>query len=205
MIIMGVFHKLYCYAGCIFCNIIRLFSVCSFKASETDSVLFVAHPDDDTLFFHTLIKHEKPYVVLMTTGWSIKRLICFIKVMKSYGVRFRVYSTNEDDLNLEEKLTKQVKSVCKRGKFNKCYTHNAAGEYGHPTHQLVHKCVTENVDCDIYVPASKEKIGLFLLDNETIDEKIKIFKNFYITETFVIDEYKEWLEHEHLERFISDE
>ena len=172
---------------------------------KEDTLLVVTHPDDDVLFFHTAIKEYNPYIVLMATGWSIKRLIGFLKTMSYYGVKFRPYDTSTTSKHLEKAFSKQVKSVYNCGNFKRCLTHNSTGEYGHRNHKLVHNCVIKNVDCEIYVPVSAERITHYPLDNETINEKKKIFEDFYVTETFVIDEYKEWLENEQLERYIPDE
>ena len=189
------------------CRIILVFCVIRDRLNppKEDTLLIVTHPDDDTLFFHTKIKEYKPYVALMVTGWSLKRLFDFMKVMKYYGVKFRPYDTVEDKPFTEKKITKQVKEVYKTGNFKRCLTHNSTGEYGHRNHKLVHNCVIKNVDCEIYVPVSAERITHYPLDNETINEKTRIFNDFYVTEIFVIDEYKEWLEHEQLERYIPDE
>ena len=200
-----IFHVFYVAIGHIVCKICTTFLRLKNINMKENSVLFVSHPDDDTLFFHTAIKEEKPFVVLMTTGWSLKRLHDFIKAMKYYGVKFCVYSTNEHKKNIEDSLNKQVKAVLKRGNFERCMTHNEEGEYGHDTHCLVHKCVVRNAACEIFVPVSKERIEQFSLDPETVKEKEFIFTRFYKTETFVIDEYRTWMIHEKLERVVPNE
>ena len=200
-------HPLYMLAGHIICKVILFCCIVRDKLfpPKEKTLLIVAHPDDDTLFFHTAIKEKKPYVALMLTGWSIKRLFDFIKVMKNYGVRFRPYDTVEDKDYTEKRIIKQVKSVFKSGNFNQCLTHNSSGEYGHRNHQLVHKCVIDNVNCEIFVPVSKERIELYPLNTEIVKEKENIFKNFYTTETFVLDEYSIWVKNEKLERYMPDE
>ena len=202
-----VLHPLYMFAGHIICKCILIICVIRDRISppQEDTLLIVTHPDDDTLFFHTKIKEYKPYVALMVTGWSLKRLFDFIKVMKYYGVKFRPYDTVEDKPNAEKKIIKQIKAVFKAGNFKRCLTHNAEGEYGHRNHKLVHQCVASNVDCEILVPVSNGSISLYPLDEETIKEKEFIFNNYYTTETFVIDEYRDWLTHEKLERVKPDE
>lgn len=200
-------HPIYKFAGHCLCRIIILFCVLRDKLHppKEDTLLVVTHPDDDTLFFHTKINEYKPYVALMVTGWSLKRLFDFIRVMNYYGVKFRPYDTVEDMPYTEERILKQVKAVYAAGDFKRCLTHNSSGEYGHRNHALVHKCVINNVDCEVFVPVSKERIKMFPLDEETVTEKTMIFNEFYKTETFVIEQYNEWLVNEQLERFIPDE
>ena len=104
---------------------------------KSNYVLFVAHPDDDALFFHTYIKEYKPYVCLMTTGWSIKRMPDFIRCMKMYGVRYRAYpmKSRDDRMGL---LKKHVNRVLRIKKFTTIATHNKSGEYGHIEHKYIH-------------------------------------------------------------------
>ena len=83
-----------------------------------------------------------------------------------------------------------MKSVYNCGNFKRCLTHNAAGEYGNITHCKVHNAVNDYIDCQIYVPVTADRIGLFPINEEIIEEKKYIFNNFYVTETFVLEEYK---------------
>ncbi|GEM_PF-4622430 len=196
-------HPIYVFVGHFICKIILLYCVIRDKVNppKEDTVLFVTHPDDDTLFFHTAIKEYKPYVALMVTGWSLKRLRDFFKVMKYYGVKFRPYDTNENSTNVEQKVMNQVGAVLKAGNFKRCLTHNEGGEYGHHNHQLTHRCVVKQANCEIFVPVSSQEIVNHPIDSENVKEKENIFNNFYVTETFVLDEYSNWVKNEKLVRF----
>ena len=74
-------HSLYMLLGHCVCRIILAFCVIRDKIipPKEETLIIVTHPDDDVLFFHTAIKEYNPYIVLMATGWSIKRLIVFFK------------------------------------------------------------------------------------------------------------------------------
>lgn len=163
------------------------------------NVLFVAHPDDDTLFFHTFIKSQKPYVCLMTTGWSLRRLPCFMKAMKYYGVRYRVFGLESKDQR-EELIRKNVRKVLSLGEFETIVTHNSQGEYGHEMHCRLHKCILDVTSKTLYCPVTKDKICSYPLKTELVQEKKKIFNNIYYTEKFVLEQYTEWVVHEKLER-----
>jgi LmbE family N-acetylglucosaminyl deacetylase len=161
------------------------------------AVLFVAHPDDDTLFFHTFIKECKPYVVLLTTGWSMRRYPCFKKVMKYYGVKYRAYNLQSRDerINLLEKCITETLKVLKP---TICATHNAEGEYGHEMHKRVHNAVKKRTTCKLLVPFSDRDIEKFPLSDTQIKEKTMIFNKYYTTELFVLDIYKKWIHCEKL-------
>lgn len=192
-------HKTYLILGYIYAffwlNIYRLRDFL-FKPKE-DSILFVAHPDDDTLFFHTFIKKHKPYVVLLTTGWSLRRIPGFKKNMKNYGVKFRFYtlSARETKIHL---LEKHIKECFKVGNFKKCATHGKNGEYGHEMHQRVSAAVLKHSPCKVLSTVDEEEILNFPLPQAVVEEKINIFKKYYKTELFVLDLYDKWVSCEKL-------
>lgn len=161
------------------------------------AVLFVTHPDDDTLFFHTFIEGNKPYVVVMTAGHSVNRLTCFLKNMKKYGVRCRAYDQGTDDTR-EHIVRRRVRHVLNLGKFELCATHNAEGEYGHPMHKCVHRAVVSEVQCTVLVPDSQKNIRDYPLQAWDVEEKKKRFTQIYQSELFVLDVWPHWVDNEHL-------
>ena len=141
-------HKIYKITGYMFnglCIIYWNLRDTINKPNET-SVLFIAHPDDDTLFFHTFIKENKPYVVLLTDGWSLIRFNDFRKVMKNYGVKYRAYGLHSRDKRIDL-LEKYISKSLALGNFEICATHNSEGEYGHEMHVRVHNVVKKTANC----------------------------------------------------------
>lgn len=167
---------------------------------KEEAVLFVTHPDDDTLFFHTFIKDHRPYVCLMTAGFSVNRLSCFSRNMKHYGVKFRAYPMQTND-NREKLLYRHAKTVFRQGNYRLCVTHNSEGEYGHSMHARVHQAVVmaakEN-SCPVKVPVSKENLSNFPLKPELAAEKKRILETVYESQAFVLDNWPDWIENEHL-------
>lgn len=161
------------------------------------TVLFVTHPDDDTLFFHSFIKQYKPYVVVMTAGHSVNRLNCFSRNMRRYGVKFRAYDQGTDDTR-EKLVQKRVRQVMTMGNFELCATHNAQGEYGHSMHICVHNAVTAEVNCPILVPDRQENIAQYPLPESEAEEKKLILNEIYQSELFVLDIWPYWVNNEHL-------
>lgn len=197
-------HKGYVLLGTVLCNLRLLFWRLRdwVNPPKTDSVLFVSHPDDDTLFFHTFIKEHKPYVCLMTTGWSLRRMPCFFKVMKHYGVRYRAYplGTNDSRLELQKRIVRNVLNV---GDFTLAATHNETGEYGHEEHKRVHQAVAEVLSEDhrtvlLLCPEDKSNIAAYPLPDCTVEEKEMIFRTMYTTEAWVLNEDREWVINEHV-------
>ena len=192
-------HKIYVFIG-ITINCFRLCYWCMrdiIIKPKQKSVLFVAHPDDDTLFFHTFIKKEKPYVVLLTTAWSLRRYPCFKKVMKYYGVKYRAYSFGTNDVRTKL-LEKRVSKVLRRIDPEICATHNSEGEYGHEMHKRVHECVKNLAKCKVITPISDAFIENYPISDKEIKEKTMIFNSFYTTEKFVLNEYSKWVINEKL-------
>ena len=199
MTFRAVFHSVYYFFGLLLNRGCRCWwNLRDFWVPPRENaVLFVAHPDDDTLFFHTFIKKYHPYVVLLTTGWSWRRFFCFCKVMKLYGVRYRAYDLLSRDTRTE-KLSKHIKEANSKGNFIICATHNAEGEYGHEMHKRVHEAVISQIKCPIYVPISEEKLIDHPLSTACYQEKKSIFEKYYKTELFVLEQYRSWVEHEQL-------
>lgn len=200
-----ILRKTYKCIGHIFCRICLIYWKLRDKLfpPKEDSILFVAHPDDDTLFFHGFIKDHKPYVVLLMTGWSLRRLFCFFKVMKHYGVKYRAYDlVSADSTKLERKwmcrLKKQVQESYDIGCFQMCATHNAEGEYGHPSHKAVHQAVMSIIDCKVLVPETESELMKWPLSRDDREEKVELFRKLYYTEAWVIDELPGWVNNENL-------
>lgn len=195
-----ILHNIYLIIGHIFCRCCLVYwNIRDFLFPPKEhTVLFVAHPDDDTLFFHTFIKEQKPYVCLCTTGWSLRRLPCFFKAMRHYGVRFRAYDLHTRDTRIK-RLEEIVCDVFSLGHFALCATHNADGEYGHEMHVRVHNAVIKKTKIPVICPTPKEVIEKHPLPLDIIKEKEYIFKNIYVTETWVLDENTIWVNNEYLE------
>ena len=176
---------------------------------KTKAILFVAHPDDDALFFHSFIKENKPYVVLLFTGWSLIRLFGFIKTMRHYGVRFRAYDTISakayKDANRRTMVERHVEACLKVADFEMCATHNATGEYGHSSHRLVHESVAKIVGGKIPVlcPVEQDEVSAYPLTKELYQEKEMIFHRFYSSEAWVLEQYSMWARNEKLMPILS--
>lgn len=192
-------HHAYEFLGHLVCRLLLCWWILRdwLSPPKTNAILFVAHPDDDVLFFHTFIKEYKPYIVLMTTGWSLKRLFAFIRVMHIYGVRFRAYDTRTNRMNRTE-FEKRVQRMINSGKFSLCATHNSTGEYGNSTHIFIHDVVLKTCKLPTVVPATIDELRCHPVSLEDCTEKVELFNRCYTTERFVVGQYTEWVKHEWL-------
>jgi len=203
-----IFHKIYEKLGILLCKTQLCFWRIRDKVSppKADSLLLVAHPDDEALFFHTYIKEKRPYVAVMTTGWSYRRVRQFYSAMKAYGCRYRAYPLDSATLWAEdspglEVLARQVRECLGLKNFTECATHGKTGEYGHKVHQRVHSAVTENAKCKVLTVADKNTVLGHPLSSAQLEEKKTVFHKLYKTEDWCVEQYAVWMEHEQLEEY----
>ena len=212
-IIKSALHIVYILIGKIVCNYKLLKHIIHDKKNppEDEAILFVAHPDDDALFFNKFIIENKPYIVLLYTGWSLKRLKDFERVMNHYGVRFRAYATLSkypyDYKGVRKATEKHIAKCLKIGNFKTVATHNSTGEYGHTAHRVVHESVfkvCKNKNYEMLCPVSVDEIGNYPLSEAELEKKRIIFDEFYKSEAWVMTEEEAktpiWFKNEKLEK-----
>lgn len=196
-----IIHFVYRYFGYFLCALHNLFYPVAIKLKpiKEKTILFVAHQDDDILFFHSFMKKEKPYVVLMSSGFSLTRMKEFKSAMKHYGLRFNYHSLKSRD-ERTEKIESIIKKELARGDFTLCCSHSESGEYGHIMHMNVGKAVKKLSPCRTLSTVDKSQIGgsEFELDEAQIEEKTELFKRIYRSQLFALEEYEIWLTHEGL-------
>ncbi len=168
---------------------------------QESAILFVAHPDDDVLFFHKYIQTKKPYVVCLTSAGLLKRIIPFYRAMRHYGVRYRAYDMNSRAVDEAELVKRRVKAVLKKGKFKECATHNSEGEYGH----VMHKCIHDSVcsvwqNRDLYMPVQSSDIENYPLSKDDCLEKDLILRTFYKGEYPTLETFEKWIRCEALNK-----
>ena len=166
---------------------------------KEEAVLFIAHPDDDVLFFHTFIKEHKPYVVLITAGGILRRVQPFYRAMNHYGVRYRTFSFRPRAIDKEQLISEKINKFLHSNEFKICATHNAQGEYGHEMHKCVHRCVVNNWQGEtILVPFDSDDIVNHPLSKAELSEKMLIMKRYYKKEYSVLKTFNTWIECEAL-------
>jgi len=150
--------------------------------------LIVAHPDDETIFFSSLMQNKKDLQVICVTngdadGMGEKRSRDFSNACKAQGqkgVMWDFEDIYEKRLD-QQSLQKKLKSLPDVGLV---YTHGIIGEYGHPHHQdvsyAVHSVFKDKVMSTSYNCYPDES---FKLSKQEFELKNEILSTTYLSET----------------------
>lgn len=151
-----------------------------------DKVLFVAHPDDEILFFLSLLIREPGWlVVCATNGGNFVRGNEFLACVEELKLDYQLWNYPDDDgthWNLERMELAIQTILGLKSRWTMVATHNAEGEYGHRHHKQLH-CLVREVfaDFNLNVPASSE--GFCVAANELPPEmqklKLELLKKCY--------------------------
>lgn len=151
--------------------------------TTADKVMFVAHPDDETLWGGNALYHEKYLVVCITCGVDQERVEEFKTVMNKFGDDYIMLSypdlvdgKRSDWVHEWGEIDSDVKKILSLKDWDLVVTHNPNGEYGHIHHKITNKMVTSH--------ANKDKLKYFgVYYYGDIPNKDKLY---YLTE----EEYK---------------
>ena len=126
--------------------------------TRVESLLIVAHPDDETLWGSEELIKNKYLVVCITCGTNKKRekeIEAALKISKDRLIVLdkpdKVRGKRSDWKHYKKQIEYELKYVIKKKKWNTIVTHNPEGEYGH-----IHHKITSNIVTKVY---NKEKIG----------------------------------------------
>lgn len=135
--------------------------------NNVESLMIVAHPDDETLWGSEELLKNKYLVVCITCGTNKKRekeIEAALKISKDRLIVLdkpdKVRGKRSDWKHYKKQIEYELKYVIKKKKWNTIVTHNPEGEYGH-----IHHKITSNIVTKVY---NKEKIG-----------KLKYFGKYY--------------------------
>lgn len=178
-------------------------------------ILFVAHPDDETLFFSGPLKSlgNEFHVVLVTDGNADKkgteRLKEFAKVLAFFNVNSfetylfpDIYEKEINQMELRNKIAHTLKTHATKETI--LFTHGPFGEYGHPHHiqvcQAVHKIALK--DYQIHHPNVLELVN----SSYQYDENDIYIAKLQILNTTYKDEFSRFvtlLAPKRVERFLK--
>lgn len=168
-----------------------------------DKILFVAHPDDEIIFFGSCLLREPGWLVVCVTGGRNRtRAREFAGAMREVNAAWVMWNFS-DGMDItwnRRKLVSKISKVLETGTlWKKVVTHNAEGEYGHWQHKQLHRAVADAYrGGSLWI--SVESAGLAEVENllpmDLQQSKREIIRRFYPSQEFVLTEYQEYFAYE---------
>ena len=118
--------------------------------TDIDKVMFVAHPDDETIWGGAHLLQDKYLVVCMTCGRNKIRDKEITKAMKyshdeliMLGYPDKILGIRSHWRDEFKSVVQNVRTILNYKEWKVVVTHNPQGEYGHHQHQLTNKIITD--------------------------------------------------------------
>ena len=131
--------------------------------NNVESLMIVAHPDDETLWGSEELLKNKYLVICITCGTNKKRekeIEAALKISKDRLIVLdkpdKVKGKRSDWKHYKKQIEYELKYVIKKKKWNTIVTHNPEGEYGH-----IHHKITNNIVTKVYNKKSIGKLKYF--------------------------------------------
>lgn len=165
--------------------------------NSVESLMIVAHPDDETLWGSEELLKNKYLVVCITCGTNKKRekeIEAALKISKDRLIVLdkpdKVRGKRSDWKHYKKQIKYELKYVIKKKKWNTIVTHNPEGEYGH-----IHHKITNNIVTKVYNKEKNGKLKYFgkYYSKKRINQNIKareIPEDIYDMKIEMIDSYK---------------
>ena len=148
-------------------------------AQEPESLMIVAHPDDETIWGGSHLINGNYTVLCITNGNNKKRKKEFMKVMEkthSKGIILsfpdKTKGKRDNWKSCKKDIQREIKKEIDSKDWGKIVTHNPDGEYGHIHHKKVSKYVTmilkkeDRTDQLVYFGTYTSKKNKAKLENE---------------------------------------
>lgn len=173
-----------------------------YNAKNAETLIICAHPDDETIFFSSIIKEKSPFVICMSHSGNRVRRQEFSNALKAQKCQYGGLLLNFPDVKgmtwvwkycLKHKL-QAIKKFCPNVKT--VYTHAGTGESGHPHHFFVHDAVVK-VFYDIKIYHTAEIIetnSMKKLSNNCVQEKMSIISDIYSSQVNMLVKWCDWYE-----------
>lgn len=121
--------------------------------SEYDSLMIVAHPDDETIWGGAHLLKDNYVVVCITNGDNEIRSEEFMKVMQQVNAKAimlnypdKTDGKRNDWQSCEAMIKAEINYILGLKDWKLIATHNPDGEYGHEHHKKVNRMVNEAVE-----------------------------------------------------------
>ncbi len=163
---------------------------------EVKTLVICAHPDDETIFFSSVLESEKPYVICMSHCGNSVRRDEFYNALKFFGVNGVML--NAPDITIKSRywqgkrllrLIKKIKTAFPN--VTVVYTHNAVGESKHMHHHGLGKAVKAIFDCKIFFTAEKPD-DIYVLPNDKFKKKQSVMNLCYVSQLNMLNQWCDW-------------
>lgn len=189
-----------------------------------DSIMIVAHPDDEILWGGSHLIDGNYLVVCITAGNNITRAVELENAMEATGDKCIMLGYLDKVLNKRsnwkysyDDIQEDLTEILSLKKWDKIVTHNPEGEYGHIHHIKTNKIVTniyeQNFidDSNLYYFGeyyNKSEIeavkgSLIAIDEENYQKKLDIIENIYTSQDFLVDKFGHTVEYENWSKYIE--
>lgn len=168
------------------------------KLKNVKYLVICAHPDDETIFFSSILKKKKPFVICASNRGNKVRRHEFYSALDSWGVEGTMLNI-PDVKGLDfiwrwrtgvalRRIKKYLPSV------TVIYTHSEVGETGHPHHYAVNTGVQKIFSqCKIITnAASVPENGAGRLSETDLEEKRIVLKSCYSSQVNILERWCPW-------------
>lgn len=167
---------------------------------KAQSIVVCAHPDDETIFFSSILKSKKPFVVCASNRGHKVRKEEFEKALAFWGVEgIMLNFPDVPGLTFVWRWRMAAKLKKIRNKLPSVmtvYTHSASGESGHPHHYAVSNGVEKAFEgCRIITTAvAVPEKGDGRLAALAVEEKYSAIKTCYPSQINMLEKWCPWWE-----------
>ena len=150
--------------------------------ADCDSLMIVAHPDDEYIWGGAHLLEGRWFVVVLTNGNNKTRAPEFKKMTDALGNKGLILSypdkiagSRSDWAFWEDSITADLRTILTYKRWSRVVTHNAEGEYGHQHHIATHRLTVAaydetGIDATLYFFGRYHKNGEIPADLPHIDD-----------------------------------
>lgn len=194
----------------------------SLDLSGVDSIMIVAHPDDEILWGGSHLLHGNYLVVCITAGNNPVRAKEFLKAMSvtkdkcvMLGYPDKTFNKRNDWKAANKDIKRDLTKLLSLKKWKVIATHNPKGEYGHIHHIMTSKIVTDiykenylSYDNLYYFGDyyKKSELGnvsdsLTAIDEKNYETKLRIIKKIYTSQDFLMEKFGHMAKYENWKKY----
>ena len=189
-----------------------------------DSIMIVAHPDDEILWGGSHLIDGNYLVVCITAGNNSTRAEELIKAMQvtndkciMLGYSDKMFNKRSNWKYSYDDIQEDLSEILSLKKWKMIVTHNSKGEYG-----LIHHIKTNKIVTDIYEQNFMDdsnlyyfgeyynkneikdaKSSLTAIDKKNYQIKLDIIENIYVSQDFLMDKFGHTIEYEYWNKYIE--